>query len=205
MKEATAMEMVVLLLVSWATSSAGATYRPVRVNRNETATLPCWELTDPEQLHFWLTPNETIIGPTVVNSGAKYELFDDGSLIVKTSVKEDGGRYVCFSNDGGHVRKISIHLEVIDVSYIPEIDDWQSNLVRATIAAAVTCFFLLSSCAVHHFRWNGEHHKEEISAKKRDFRSSDSIELDDCGRKGSAGFINHSCVVGEDHESRTKL
>ena len=78
-----AMGLVSLLLVSLVVGPSVATYRPVRVNRNETATLPCWDLSDPEQLHFWLTPSETVIGPTVVNSDAKYELSDDGSLVVK--------------------------------------------------------------------------------------------------------------------------
>ena len=85
MKVLITMELISLLLVSWAVGSSGATYRPVRVNGNETATLPCWELTDSEQLHFWLTPDETILGPTVVNSNPKYELSDEGSLIVKVS------------------------------------------------------------------------------------------------------------------------
>lgn len=44
---------------------------------------------------------------------------------MQMSVKNDSGRYVCFSNAGGKVNKNDVHLEVIDVSYIPEIDDWQ--------------------------------------------------------------------------------
>ena len=44
---------------------------------------------------------------------------------MQMSVKNDSGRYVCFSNAEGKVNKNDVHLEVIDVSYIPEIDDWQ--------------------------------------------------------------------------------
>ena len=147
---------------------------------------------------------------------------------MQMSVKNDSGRYVCFSNAGGKVNKNDVHLEVIDVSYIPEIDDWQvvslflsimnywligtnyldaikSNLMRGVIAAVVTCLFLLSSCTVHHFRWNDKHHKKEINARANKSHSGDPVELGDCSRKGNAGSINQTFVVDEDDVAQTTM
>jgi len=201
----------VLLWVLSAIGESSAAYRPVRVKGNETAELPCWELVASDQLHLWLTPDDFIIGPNIPNQSAKYQLSAQGSLIVKSSAKNDSGRYVCYSSAEGQLRKVTVQLDVIDVSYIPEIDDWQSNMIRGVVAAACTCFLLMASCAVHHCRWSEKHQKSDVSAnetrKGGGADHDDPLELDETNRSGfqRSGIKNPAYSIDGDIHAQSEL
>jgi len=63
-------------------------------------------------------------------------------------VKKDSGRYKCIQRSGDansqYVTTETV-LEVIDVSYLPELDDWQVNFPSSSssslTAAAAALFF----------------------------------------------------------------
>ena len=61
-------------------------HRAIRVKRNETALLPCWELVDPNHLIFWSVSEHLFIRPGDDSFDGKYSVDSNGSLIVQVSV-----------------------------------------------------------------------------------------------------------------------
>lgn len=133
-------------------------YRPLRVYANEEVALPCWELIDASHLIIWITPAEVVIGPDYHDVSGKYTIDLEGSLVVNDTEKNDTGIYKCISRSpDGPYTTTETELEVIDASYLPEVDEWQKNLARGLIAAASTAALFISACGFYHFNWEERH------------------------------------------------
>lgn len=68
----------------------------------------------------------------------------------------------CIANRSFELSLLGSELEVIDVSYLPEIDDIEANVIRSVIAGGCMALFLLTTCGICQYRWTPE----------RKFRSS---------------------------------
>lgn len=77
--------LVVFLTLTLAERCSAVKYRALRVDANVQVTLPCWELSNPEELIVWITPSENIIGPDYYDNMNKYSVDSEGSLIVNVS------------------------------------------------------------------------------------------------------------------------
>lgn len=168
--------MVTLLLMCLNRWSHATNYRAFRVDANVQVNLTCWELTDASHLVIWMTPKEDIIGPDYQDKSNKYSINFDGSLVVNGAVKSDTGTYKCISKapDAPYVM-MKTELEVIDVSYLPEVDDWEKNLTRGLIAAASTAAFFIAACGFAHFNFEERHPKRKESSsisRRRSHQSS---------------------------------
>lgn len=174
-----ALFLLMLTLMSVAADSNGGctVYRTLRVFRNETAVLPCHELVNVSFLQVWAAPDgQNIIGPN--DNNVKYSVDrNDGSLRVYESVKKDSGRYKCIQRSGDSTSQYittETVLEVIDVSYLPEIDNWQANLARGLIAAGSTAAFFIAACGIKHFSWY-ERQPDNNKAKQRRRRQNHTV------------------------------
>ncbi|XP_057374117.1 uncharacterized protein LOC130695021 [Daphnia carinata] len=148
---------VVLALSSCCHAESTVSYRPVRVYADVEVALPCWELVNAGHLILWITPAEVVIGPDH-DASEKYAIDFEGSLIVNDTEKSDTGVYKCISKspDGAYTTT-KTELEVIDASYLPEVDEWQKNLARGLIAAAATAAFFIAACGFSYFSWDERH------------------------------------------------
>ncbi|EFX74332.1 hypothetical protein DAPPUDRAFT_307321 [Daphnia pulex] len=157
--------MTALLAISLNSWCQATSYRPFRVDANVEIALPCWELLDASHLVIWITPGEDVVGPNDTDYGGKYSIGDSGSLVVNNTVKSDNGVYKCISKspEGPYVTT-KTELEVLDVSYVPEVDDWEKNLTRGLIAAASTAVFFIAACGFSSFNWNERHPKRRSSS-----------------------------------------
>jgi len=80
-----ASSMVVLLANNSDAEDVKKYYRAVVVRKNETAVLPCWELSDPTAILFWMSPEDVLIRSEDQHS-SKYRVDPmDGSLTVHVS------------------------------------------------------------------------------------------------------------------------
>ncbi|XP_068575742.1 matrix-remodeling-associated protein 5 [Cebidichthys violaceus] len=80
----------------------------VRVFYGETVTLRCNAKGEPTPTITWISPTNRVISPAL----DKYQVLDDGTLVVQKVQRFDGGNYTCMSrNNAGQDHKV-IRLEV---------------------------------------------------------------------------------------------
>lgn len=156
-----------ILLVSGITAVSCVTYPVTRIIRDGTSpqsvTLPCWEVSSDQQVIVWVTNENHVVGPDgPASSSSRYLINSDGSLTIQNITKTDSGMHQCIANRSFELSLLGSELEVIDVSYLPEIDDIEANVIRSVIAGGCMALFLLTTCGVCQYRWTPE----------RKFRSS---------------------------------
>uniref|UniRef100_A0A8C5DRY3 Ig-like domain-containing protein n=1 Tax=Gouania willdenowi TaxID=441366 RepID=A0A8C5DRY3_GOUWI len=82
--------------------------KSVKVSYGETVTLRCIAKGEPAPVISWISPTNRVISPAL----DKYQVLDDGTLVVQKAQRFDGGNYTCIArNSAGHDYKI-IRLEV---------------------------------------------------------------------------------------------
>ncbi|TNN35360.1 Matrix-remodeling-associated protein 5 [Liparis tanakae] len=83
--------------------------KPIRVFYGETVTLRCSAKGVPKPTITWISPTNRVISPAL----PKYQVLDDGTLVVQKVQRFDGGNYTCMSrNNAGQDYKV-IKLEVL--------------------------------------------------------------------------------------------
>ncbi|XP_071320940.1 matrix-remodeling-associated protein 5 [Trachinotus anak] len=81
----------------------------VRVFYGETVTLRCNTKGEPKPVKTWISPTNRVISPEL----DKYQVLDDGTLVVQKVQRFDGGNYTCIArNSAGQDHKV-IKLEVL--------------------------------------------------------------------------------------------
>ncbi|XP_068446823.1 matrix-remodeling-associated protein 5 [Clinocottus analis] len=86
--------------------------KSVRVFYGETVTLRCNAKGEPMPTITWISPTNRVISPAL----DKYQVLDDGTLVVQKVQRFDGGNYTCMSrNNAGQDHKV-IKLEVLVTS-----------------------------------------------------------------------------------------
>ncbi|GLD68334.1 matrix-remodeling-associated protein 5 [Lates japonicus] len=81
----------------------------VRVFYGETVTLKCNSKGEPMPVNTWISPTNRVISPAL----DKYQVLDDGTLVVQKVQRFDGGNYTCLArNSVGQDHKV-IRLEVL--------------------------------------------------------------------------------------------
>ncbi len=84
----------------------------IRVFYGETVTLRCNAKGEPIPVITWISPTNRVISPTL----HKYQVLDDGTLVVQKVQRFDGGNYTCMArNNAGQDHKV-IRLEVLVTS-----------------------------------------------------------------------------------------
>uniref|UniRef100_A0A3P8RLP4 Ig-like domain-containing protein n=1 Tax=Amphiprion percula TaxID=161767 RepID=A0A3P8RLP4_AMPPE len=87
----------------------GKDQRTVRVFYGETVTLGCNTKGEPLPLITWISPTNKVISPAL----DKYQILDDGTLVVQKAQRFDGGNYTCMArNSAGQDHKVT-RLEVL--------------------------------------------------------------------------------------------
>ncbi|KAI9557031.1 hypothetical protein GHT06_016828 [Daphnia sinensis] len=112
-----------------------------------------------------LTPQFFLAVRCVQRSSKNVELEKKRSRMTKwtgcqllDTEKSDTGIYKCISKSAdGPYTTTKTELEVIDASYLPEVDEWQKNLARGLIAAASTAAFFIAACGFSYFSWDERH------------------------------------------------
>ncbi|XP_029377136.1 matrix-remodeling-associated protein 5 [Echeneis naucrates] len=75
----------------------------VRVFYGETTTLRCHTKGEPLPVKTWISPTNKVISPEL----GKYQLLDDGTLVVEKAQRFDGGNYTCIArNSAGQDQKV---------------------------------------------------------------------------------------------------
>ncbi|KAM9328466.1 matrix-remodeling-associated protein 5 [Pholidichthys leucotaenia] len=83
--------------------------RTVRVFYGETAALRCSAKAEPAPVITWISPMNRVISPAL----EKYQILDDGTLVVQKAQRFDGGNYTCkVTNSAGQDHKTT-RLEVL--------------------------------------------------------------------------------------------
>lgn len=81
----------------------------VRVFYGETVTLRCIVKGEPIPVKTWISPTNKVISPEL----DKYQVLDDGTLVVQKAQRSDGGNYTCIArNSAGQDLKVT-KLEVL--------------------------------------------------------------------------------------------
>ncbi|XP_042368989.1 immunoglobulin superfamily member 10 [Plectropomus leopardus] len=84
----------------------------VKVFYGETVTLRCHAKGEPMPVITWISPTNRVISPAL----DKYQVLDDGTLVVQKVQRFDGGNYTCMSrNKAGQDHKV-VRLEVLVTS-----------------------------------------------------------------------------------------
>ncbi|KAK5847724.1 hypothetical protein PBY51_016831 [Eleginops maclovinus] len=84
----------------------------VKVFYGETVTLRCHAKGEPKPVITWISPTHRVISPAI----DKYQVLDDGTLVVQRVQRFDGGNYTCMSrNNAGQDNKV-VRLEVLVTS-----------------------------------------------------------------------------------------
>ncbi|XP_029306304.1 LOW QUALITY PROTEIN: immunoglobulin superfamily member 10 [Cottoperca gobio] len=84
----------------------------IRVFYGETVTLRCNAKGEPMPVITWISPTNRVISPAL----DKYQVLDDGTLVVQKVQRFDGGNYTCMSrNNAGQDHKV-LRLEVLVTS-----------------------------------------------------------------------------------------
>ncbi|XP_041834198.1 matrix-remodeling-associated protein 5 [Melanotaenia boesemani] len=83
--------------------------KTVRVFYGDTVTLQCNAKSEPEPAITWISPTMKVISPAL----DKYQILDDGTLVVQKVQRFDGGNYTCMArNSAGQDHKVT-RLEVL--------------------------------------------------------------------------------------------
>lgn len=83
--------------------------KTVRVLYGETVKLRCNAKGEPMPVTTWISPTNRVISPAL----DKYQVLDDGTLVVQKAQRFDGGNYTCIAkNSAGQDHKV-IRLEVL--------------------------------------------------------------------------------------------
>ncbi|KAF3857301.1 hypothetical protein F7725_009160 [Dissostichus mawsoni] len=84
----------------------------VKVFYGETVTLRCHTKGEPKPVITWISPTHRVISPAI----DKYQVLDDGTLVVQRVQRFDGGNYTCMSrNNAGQDNKV-VRLDVLVTS-----------------------------------------------------------------------------------------
>uniref|UniRef100_A0A8C9XAM6 Matrix remodeling associated 5 n=1 Tax=Sander lucioperca TaxID=283035 RepID=A0A8C9XAM6_SANLU len=125
-------EMKVRVKVKVATSSPkiqDKDQKSIRVFYGETVTLRCNAKGEPTPVVTWISPTNRVIAPAM----DKYQVLDDGTLVVQKVQRFDDGNYTCMSrNNAGQDHKV-IRLEVLVTS--PMINGLKGTLNAIKVTA----------------------------------------------------------------------
>lgn len=100
----------------------------IRVFYGETVTLRCNAKGEPMPVITWISPTNRVIYPAL----DKYQVLDDGTLVVQKVQRSDGGNYTCMSrNNAGQDHKV-IRLEVLVTSPIINGLGGTANAIKVT-------------------------------------------------------------------------
>ncbi|XP_032362362.1 matrix-remodeling-associated protein 5 [Etheostoma spectabile] len=101
----------------------------IRVFYGETVTLKCNAKGEPTPVVTWISPTNRVIAPAM----DKYQVLDDGTLVVQKVQRSDDGNYTCMSrNNVGQDHKV-IRLEVLVTS--PMINGLKGTLNAIKVTA----------------------------------------------------------------------
>ncbi|KAG7502967.1 immunoglobulin superfamily member 10-like [Solea senegalensis] len=103
--------------------------KTVRVFYGETSTIRCNAKGDPTPIITWISPTNKAISPAL----DKYQILDDGTLVVLKVQRSDGGNYTCMArNSAGHDHKV-VRMEVmVTPPMINSIRETSSVKIAAT-------------------------------------------------------------------------
>ncbi|XP_037618107.1 immunoglobulin superfamily member 10 [Sebastes umbrosus] len=100
----------------------------VRVFYGETVTLRCNAKGEPTPVITWISPTNRVISPAL----DKYQILDDGTLVVQKVQRFDGGNYTCMSrNNAGQDHK-AMRLEVLVTSPVINGLTGTANAIKVT-------------------------------------------------------------------------
>lgn len=101
--------------------------RTIKVFYGETVTLRCHAKGDPLPSITWISPTNKVISPAL----DKYQILDDGTLVVQKVQRFDGGNYTCMArNNAGQDHKVT-KLEVLVTSPVINGLRGDTNTVKA--------------------------------------------------------------------------
>ncbi|KAJ3584076.1 hypothetical protein NHX12_014572 [Muraenolepis orangiensis] len=104
--------------------------RAVAVPYGETASLPCGAEGEPAPVLSWISPTHRAIAPVP----GKYQVLDDGTLVVLKVRRSDGGNYTCEARNGAGQSRRAVALEVLLTP--PSIDGPQGGGSAVVVAVA---------------------------------------------------------------------
>lgn len=100
----------------------------IRVFYGETVTLRCNAKGESMPVITWISPTNRVISPTL----DKYQVLDDGTLVVQKVQRFDGGNYTCMArNNAGQDRKV-VRLEVLVTSPVINGLSGTTNTIKVT-------------------------------------------------------------------------
>ncbi|CAJ1087165.1 LOW QUALITY PROTEIN: immunoglobulin superfamily member 10-like [Xyrichtys novacula] len=103
--------------------------RTIKVFYSETVTLRCNAKGEPVPKIIWISPTNKVISPAL----DKYQILDDGTLVIQKVQRFDGGNYTCMArNDAGQDHKVT-RLEVLVTS--PVINGVRGDTNTMKVAA----------------------------------------------------------------------
>ncbi|XP_040888750.1 matrix-remodeling-associated protein 5 [Toxotes jaculatrix] len=102
----------------------------VRVFYGETITLRCNSKGEPMPVNTWISPTNRLISPVL----DKYQVLDDGALVIQKVQRSDGGNYTCMARNGAGQDHKVIRLEVL---VTPPMINGLRETVRAVKVTAV--------------------------------------------------------------------
>uniref|UniRef100_UPI0037E8D63E matrix-remodeling-associated protein 5 n=1 Tax=Semicossyphus pulcher TaxID=241346 RepID=UPI0037E8D63E len=102
--------------------------RIIKVFYGETVTLRCNAKGEPMPSLIWISPTNKVISPAL----DKYQILDDGTLVVQKVQRFDGGNYTCMArNNAGQDHKVT-RLEVLVTSPVINGLRGDANTVKVT-------------------------------------------------------------------------
>nr|XP_033471999.1 immunoglobulin superfamily member 10 [Epinephelus lanceolatus] len=102
--------------------------KTIRVFYGETVTLRCNAKGEPVPVITWISPTNRVISPAL----DKYQVLDDGTLVVQKVQRFDGGNYTCMSrNSAGQDHKV-VRLEVLVTSPVINGLIGTANAIKVT-------------------------------------------------------------------------
>uniref|UniRef100_A0A3B3ZEB5 Ig-like domain-containing protein n=1 Tax=Periophthalmus magnuspinnatus TaxID=409849 RepID=A0A3B3ZEB5_9GOBI len=110
----------------------------VQVLYGENVTLQCHAKGEPTPTYTWISPMNRIID----SNKEKYQVFNNGTLIVRRVQRFDAGDYTCMlaciaRNEGGEVR-LGVNLEVKEANARMQVPETQLDDVSLTAGNAMT-------------------------------------------------------------------
>lgn len=102
--------------------------KTVRVFYGESVTLRCNAKGESVPVITWISPTNRVIHPTF----DKYQILDDGTLVVQKVQRFDGGNYTCMArNNAGQDHKV-IRLEVLVATPVINNLSGTANIIKVT-------------------------------------------------------------------------